>query len=168
MCDMLVAILERALAIALIAGIALNFVNVVGRYLAGFTLTGVDEIEVFILIWIAFLGAAIISWHGLHLRMDLALHTCPAFIRACVAIIEMCVMISMTLFVAIQSVRYVSKLYALGAVSDIARVPIWVPHSAVFIGFGAMALFVVIRGTQSLTRLEPVRDTDPPESGPKL
>ena len=42
----------------------------VGRYVFGFALNGVDEIEIYILIWIAFLGAAVVTWRGLHLRMD--------------------------------------------------------------------------------------------------
>jgi TRAP-type C4-dicarboxylate transport system permease small subunit len=142
--------LERALAVALIVGIALNFANVVGRYLAGFALNGVDEIEVYILIAVAFLGAAVVTWRGQHLRMDVLLGACPVLVQRCVALLEMCVLAAVALFAAVQSFRYVERIHALGAVSDIARVPTWVPHSAVFLGFAAMALIVVIRGLQKL------------------
>jgi TRAP-type transport system small permease protein len=143
---------ERALGLALIVAIALNFVNVVGRYLTGFTLTGADEIEVYILIWIAFLGAAVVSWRRQHLRMDVLLGALPASVRAAVAVLETCVLAAVTLFVAFQSYRYVEKIYALGAVSDIAGVPTWLPHSAVVVGFGAMALIVLIRIAQKIAR----------------
>jgi TRAP-type C4-dicarboxylate transport system permease small subunit len=139
------SIVEHVLALALIAGIALNFVNVVGRYVVGTTLTGVDEIEIYILIWIAFLGAAVVTWRGDHLRMDVLLGACPQPLRAAIGVIEACVFAGVAGFVAVESFIYVEKIYALGAVSDIARVPTWFPHSAVVIGFGAMAAIVVGR-----------------------
>jgi TRAP-type C4-dicarboxylate transport system permease small subunit len=135
----LASIVEHVLALALIAGIALNFVNVVGRYVVGATLTGVDEIEIYILIWIAFLGAAVVTWRGDHLRMDVLLGACPPALRTAIGVIEDCVFAAVAGFAAVESFIYVEKIYALGAVSDIARVPTWFPHSAVVIGFGAMA-----------------------------
>ena len=50
--------IERVLAVGLIVAILFDFLNVVGRYLTGFTLTGLEEVEVYLLIWIAFLNAA--------------------------------------------------------------------------------------------------------------
>ena len=43
----------------------------------GFALNGVDEVEIYILIWIAFLGAALVTWRGTHLRMDVLIAACP-------------------------------------------------------------------------------------------
>jgi TRAP-type C4-dicarboxylate transport system permease small subunit len=143
---------ERVLAVALILGIGLNFINVVGRYLGGFSLNGVDEIEIYILIWIAFLGAAIVTWRGEHLRMDVLVTMCPPGIQKGIAILEMLVLFSVTSFAAFQSFKYVERIYALGAVSDIAHVPTWIPHSAITIGFGAMATMVLLRGVQKLMR----------------
>jgi TRAP-type C4-dicarboxylate transport system permease small subunit len=151
--EAIASVLERVLAVALVAGIVLNFVNVVGRYLSGYTLIGADEIEIYILIWIAFLGAAVVTWRGDHLRMDVLLAVCPPIVRKAVAVAEACVMLAVTSFVAVQSLRYVERIYALGAVSDIARVPTWFPHSAVFICFATMALIMGVRLVQRLARL---------------
>jgi TRAP-type C4-dicarboxylate transport system permease small subunit len=156
---------ERVLAVALIAGIVLNFVNVVGRYVSGFTLIGVDEIEIYILIWTAFLGAAVVSWRGQHLRMDVLLNACPAVVRKTVTAVEICVMLAVALFVAYQSFRYVERIYALGAVSDIARVPTWFPHSAIFFSFATIALIVVIRMVLALRRRDAEELARPSESG---
>jgi TRAP-type transport system small permease protein len=141
---------ERVLAVALVVAISLNFINVIGRYLAGFTLTGVDEVEIYILIWIAFLGAAVAFWKNEHLRMDVLLNACPAILRKAVLAVEMGVMLAVALVVAFQSFQYVERIHALGAVSDIARIPTWIPHSAVFLSFGAMAVMVVLRGIRVL------------------
>jgi TRAP-type C4-dicarboxylate transport system permease small subunit len=148
--DRLASTVERVLAVALVVAISLNFINVIGRYLIGLTLTGVDEIEIYILIWIAFLGAAVVFWKNGHLRMDVLLNTCPAILRKTVLVVEMGVMLTVALVVAFQSFRYVERIHALGAVSDIAHIPTWLPHSAIFLSFGAMAVMVVLRGIRVL------------------
>jgi TRAP-type transport system small permease protein len=141
---------ERVLAVGLLVGISLNVINVFGRYLAGFALNGVDEIEIYILIWIAFLGAALVTWRGSHLRMDVLIQACPPAVGSLVSWFEMTVALVVTAFVAWQSFKYVERIYALGAVSDIAHIPTWIPHSAIAISFSAMALIVLLRGLQRI------------------
>src|SRR5690349_19305728 len=136
--DALTTLVERVLAVALLFGISLNFINVVGRYVFGYALNGVDEIEIYILIWISFLGAAAVTWRGLPLRMDGRINACPAPLRFAVWLCETLVFIAVAGFVAWQSFKYVERIYALGAVSDIAHVPTWIPHSAVAVSFGLM------------------------------
>jgi TRAP-type C4-dicarboxylate transport system permease small subunit len=148
--DALVTWIERVLAIALLIAISLNVINVVGRYLAGFALNGVDEIEIYILIWITFLGAALVSWRGSHLRMDVLIAACPPPVRWLVGLFEMIVMLTICSFVAWHSFKYVERIYALGAVSDIAGIPTWIPHSAIAVGFAAMVLIVLLRGIQRI------------------
>jgi len=148
--DALVTWTERVLAIALLFGISLNVINVVGRYLAGYALNGVDEIEIYILIWIAFLGAALVTWRGTHLRMDVLIGACPPAIRSMAAWFEMLVMLTVSAFVAWQSFKYVERIYALGAVSDIAHIPTWIPHSAIAVSFSLIVLIVLLRGLQRI------------------
>lgn len=161
--DALVTWTERVLAVGLLIGISLNVINVVGRYLAGFALNGVDEIEIYILIWIAFLGAALVTWRGSHLRMDVLVMACPPAVRWLVGWFEMMVMLVVTIFVAWQSLKYVERIYALGAVSDIAHIPTWIPHSAIAISFAAMALMVLLRGLQRITGSGSTPDDNEPE-----
>jgi TRAP-type C4-dicarboxylate transport system permease small subunit len=59
-------------------------------------------------------------------------------------------MLVIAAFVAWHSFKYVERIYALGAVSDIARIPTWIPHSAITAGFGAIVLIVLLRGVQRL------------------
>ena len=150
--DMLATAIERVLAVALVVAISLNFINVIGRYLGGFTLTGVDEIEIYVLIWIAFLGAAVVLWRNGHLRMDVLLDACPAAVRKAVFAVETAVLFVVASFAAVESFQYVERIRALGAVSDIAHIPTWIPHSAIFLSFGAMALMVVLRGIRIMRR----------------
>jgi TRAP-type C4-dicarboxylate transport system permease small subunit len=137
---------EHLLAIALIVAVLLNVVNVVGRYLTGVTLTGGDEIEIYILIWTAFLNAAVVSWRRSHLRMDLIVKAMPLRLQGVVSVAEAAITVVLTVFVAWQSFLYVARIYSLGAVSDLARLPTWIPHSAVFVGFALMAVIAVVNG----------------------
>ncbi len=148
--DALVTFLERVLAIGLLLGLSLNFINVIGRYLGGYALNGAAEVEIYILIWITFLGAAFVTWRNTHLRMDVLIDACPPMVRWLVGILELLLMLVVFSFVAWQSFKYVERIYALGAVSDIAHIPTWIPHSAIATGFGAMALIVVLRGIQRI------------------
>lgn len=158
--DALVTWIERVLAVGLLVGIFLNAINVVGRYLAGYALNGADEIEIYILIWITFVGAALVSWRGSHLRMDVLIAACPPLVRWLVGLFEMLVMLTVCTFVAWHSFKYVERMYALGAVSDIARIPTWIPHSAVAVGFAAMVLIVLLRGFQRIAGGPQGRDAE--------
>jgi len=141
---------ERVLGIALVAAISLNFVNVIGRYVAGFTLTGVDEVEIYVLVAITFMGTAVVFWKGGHLRMDVLLNACPPVVRKSVAVAETVVTLAVALLMAFQSLRYVQRIHALGAVSDIAHVPTFIPHSAVFVCFAAIVVMVILRTVRAL------------------
>jgi TRAP-type C4-dicarboxylate transport system permease small subunit len=148
--DALVTFLERVLAVGLLLGLSLNFINVIGRYLGGYSLNGAAEVEIYILIWITFLGAAFVTWRGTHLRMDVLIDACPPTIKWLIGLFEMLLMLIIFSFVAWHSFKYVERIYALGAVSDIAGIPTWIPHSAITAGFGAMALIVLLRGIQRI------------------
>lgn len=141
---------ERLLALALLIGISLNFANVIGRYSAGYALNGVDEIEIYILIWTTFLGAVVVTWRKQHLRMDVLLNACPPKFRKAVAVAEALTMVATFTFVAVQSAIYAERIYSLGAVSDIARIPTWIPHSAIAANFAFMALIVLLRSALDL------------------
>jgi len=156
-CDWLAWAIERVLAIGLIVAIALNFINVVGRYATGITLTGVDEIEIYLLIWIAFVNGAVVSWRREHLRMDLVVRAMPEPLQRAVHVFEAIVLVVVTSFVAYYSFLYVQRIFRLGAVSDLAHVPTSIPHSAVSVGLGLIALIALCRGIALLVQRRPAQ-----------
>jgi TRAP-type C4-dicarboxylate transport system permease small subunit len=156
-CDTIAWTIERVLALGLITAILFNVINVAGRYVTGFTLTGVDEIEIYLLIWIAFLNAAVVSWRRDHLRMDLIVKAMPAPLQRAIYVFEAVILLVVTTFIGYYSFLYVQRIFGLGAVSDMAHVPTWIPHGAVFIGFGLMALIALYRGLALLRRPRPVQ-----------
>ena len=72
---------ERVLALAFLVAVCLNFLNVIGRYLLGYTPSGSDEIQIYIMVWMAFVGAAVVTWRDQHLRMDVLVARLPKNLR---------------------------------------------------------------------------------------
>jgi len=141
--DRLTCGIEQVLAYAFIFAVALNFANVVGRYGFGRMMLGADEIQIYIMVCMAFLGAAVISWRREHLRMDVLFNLFPRPVRTALRVIEMALVLVLAGFVLDQSFAYALRVFNLGQTSNTAGVPMWIPHSAVWLGFGLMALIAL-------------------------
>jgi len=138
--------LERVLALAFVFAVALNFANVVGRYLLGTSIHGADEVQIYIMVCMAFLGAAVVSWRRQHLRMDVLVQYFPARLRRFLQAAELALVALLAGFVLAQSSNYAWQMFALGQKSDNAGIPMWIPHGALAIGFGLIALIALWRG----------------------
>ncbi len=144
------AVLQKALGITLIAAVLLNFANVVGRYGFGYSILWADEVEMFILVLVTFVGAAIVGWQRQHLAMDVLRNKFPPPMAALVTVIEAATLVAIAVLVCIHSFSYAQQMLMLGRTSDNAGIPMWIPHSFVAIGFTLLA-FVAI--WQAVARL---------------
>jgi TRAP-type C4-dicarboxylate transport system permease small subunit len=141
----LMGAIERILALAFIVAVCLNFANVVGRYGFGRSIAGGDEVQVYIMVWMAFLGAVLVSWRGEHLRMDVLAKRFPEQGRAGLKWIELVLVIALAAFAVWQSWNYTDQMIAIGRRSDNAGIPMWIPHSAVGVGFALILLVSILR-----------------------
>ena len=160
--DRLARGIEVVLALAFIIAVLLNFTNVVGRYLFGLSLLGSDEVQVFIMVAMTFLGAAVVTQRNAHLRMDVLVRFFPPFVRLLLRILEQLVLIGLAGFVLSQSYFYARQMLMLGRTSDMAGVPMWIPHAFVALGF---ALILLIASWRLVTvaargRAEPASPAD--------
>ena len=137
--DRLAAVTERMLAVAFVFAVALNFVNVIERYVFNATMVGADEIEIYVMIWVTFLGAAIVSWRRQHLRMDVLSRMLPTAAQKLLRAAELLLTAAIGAFMLVNSLDYTERMYALGRTSDTAGVPLWTIHAAVPLGFALMA-----------------------------
>ena len=154
--DRLMWLFEYALACAFIAAVLLNFINVVGRYVFGVTFLGADEMQIFIMIFMTFLGAAVVAWANQHLRMDVLVNALPPSLARALRIAELAIVAALCAFVAWNSTYYTEQMFSIGRVSDMARVPMWIPHGAVALGFGLMASITVLQLIEAITRRAPI------------
>jgi TRAP-type C4-dicarboxylate transport system permease small subunit len=148
--------IEVTLALAFIAAVLLNFANVVGRYLFGISLLGSDEVQIFIMVGMTFVGAAVVSRRNLHLRMDVLLRFLPASVRMLLRVVEQLLLAVLAGFVLTQSYFYARQMLRIGRTSDMAGVPMWIPHGTVALGF-ALILIVAVWGLVRMARRMPER-----------
>lgn len=146
--DALALALEKLLGLALIVAVAINFVNAVGRYVFGTSFISADEVQVYLMVYIAFLGAAVATWRRAHLRMDVLVHRLPKALQAALAMAELGLVIVLAAFVLYVSSRYVAQMAAIDARSQNAGIPMWIPHSAIVLGFGLIAVLSVLQLVQ--------------------
>jgi TRAP-type C4-dicarboxylate transport system permease small subunit len=138
--DRVARIIELILAFAFIFAVLLNFTNVFGRYVLGFSLLGADEVQVFIMIAMTFVGAAVVTRRNLHLRMDVLVQFMPEPARILLRGLELILLVVLAGFVFTQSYLYAQRMLSIDRTSDMAGVPMWIPHGTVALGFGLMLI----------------------------
>lgn len=149
--ERLARIIELVLAFAFMIAVLLNFTNVVGRYVFGVALLGSDEVQVFIMVAMTFLGAAVVTRRNAHLRMDVLLRFMPEQMRYLLRIAEQVLLVVLAGFVLSQSYVYAGRMLRIGRTSDMAGVPMWIPHGAVALGFALILLTACWRLAAVLT-----------------
>ena len=158
--DRIARAIEVTLALAFIAAVLLNFANVVGRYLFGISLLGSDEVQIFIMVGMTFIGAAVVTRRNLHLRMDVLVRFLPAPARVALRVAEQVLLAALGGFVLTQSYLYARQMLRIGRTSDMAGIPMWIPHATVALGF-ALILVVALWGLVRMMRQMPEREARP-------
>ena len=137
--------IELLLALSFIVAVLLNFTNVAGRYLFGMSLLGADEVQVFIMVGMTFLGAAVVTQRNQHLRMDVLVGLMPVPVQMLLRVVEQLLLAALAVFVLTQSYLYASQMLKIGRASDMAGVPMWIPHGTVALGFGLILIVALWR-----------------------
>jgi TRAP-type C4-dicarboxylate transport system permease small subunit len=132
--------LERICGVLFIWIVLLNFASASGRYVAGTPIVGADEVQVFTMIWLIFLGAAMAAMRRVHLRMDvLTMNLSPRWAwwrHLAEALLTMTVCAVMVWV----SSDFTYQIYSMEQKSDAAEIPMWIPHLSVVVGFIGMSL----------------------------
>lgn len=133
------------MALLILIGIAINFANVISRYVFRFALFWAEEVMIFLTVWCVGLGIVVAAFNGAHLRMDLLSARLGSPWRQLNNAFTALVFILTCAFVALQSMKVVALVYRSGQVSVAASVPVFIPHTALLLGFTLMALAVIVR-----------------------
>lgn len=141
----LMAVPRFIIGTLILVSIAINFANVIGRYVFLSPIIWAEEVMVFMMVWCVFIGAVLVSWDDRHLRMDLlSLHLKGRWRTALNGVVAV-TSLAMFAFIAVQSFKATSLFAQLGERSNTAGVPMMIPHSALLIGFSLMFVAVAVR-----------------------
>lgn len=141
--------LQALLAVALVAAVLLNVVNVASRYGLGRSIQAADELQIYLLVALAFLGSVVASRRDAHLRMDVLAARLPRAGRRLLAALERLLTLLLCGFLTVVSAQYAWRVFQLGSHSENAGIPMWIPHAVLPLAFGLMTLAALRPSTRS-------------------
>jgi len=138
-------LLRFVIGAIMIAAVALNFANVVARYVFLSPFIWAEETMQFLNVWAVLLGAAVVTRRNLHLKMDALYGAVPPTVRRVLDAVSVVLAVAVAFYVIAQSLDMIRMLSATGQRSVIARVPMDLMYLAIPLGFGSGALFLILR-----------------------
>jgi C4-dicarboxylate transporter, DctQ subunit len=141
----LMAVLRVAAGTMLIASVAINFANIIGRYFLSVSLSWAEEAMLFLMIGSVFLAAPPVGWLGRHIRMDVVVSLLPPRAREISEIFSDLVTIATCVMVAFFAWPVVTMLAELDQRSESANIPLVIPQAVVPLGLLLMALLIAVR-----------------------
>jgi TRAP-type C4-dicarboxylate transport system permease small subunit len=141
----LVAVLRFAAGAMLIASVAINFANIIGRYFLSVSLSWAEEAMLFLMIGSVFLGAAPVGWLGRNIRMDVVVSLLPPRARKIFELFADLVTIATCVTLAIFAWPVMTMLAELDQRSESANIPLVIPQAVVPLGLLLMALLIAVR-----------------------
>lgn len=132
-------------------GIAVNFGNVLGRYLFLSPIIWAEEIMIYIMVWTVFVGAILVTWEGRHLKMDFFTIMLPSPFKEILNFLGLIAFIGVCLMIIPQNYTVVDMMYRLDQRSVVAEIPMVIPHFAILMGFGLMLVGIVFRFRSHVT-----------------
>lgn len=118
-------------------------ITVFARYFFGITWAGMDELIRLSMIWMVFLGLALLSIENDHITIDTIYSKLPAMMRKYINIIIGLTSISVSLFLFFVSYRMVSNLMFIGQRSPSGAFPAYLGYLALCIGMLLTAIAYV-------------------------
>ena len=129
----------------LLAAVALNFVNIVGRYAFNAPIAWAEEVLLFMQVGVVFLGAVAVSREGRHIRMDVAVNLLPPGPLRIAEVVSQVVELVVAVAVTWLAFPLIRQLAEFDQRSQAAQVPLYVPQALVPLGFTLIAVAVLVR-----------------------
>ena len=126
----------------MIAMFGLVFTNVVTRYGFGFSLSWVEEIARFLMIWVTFLGAGLALREGRHVAIELLQDRLPERARRGLRLFLAALILVFLGFLVVYGVQFV--MFGWSKVTLATQMPRGIPYLAIPIGSAMFALHLLL------------------------
>src|SRR5271156_1803668 len=131
--------------ICLLASVAINFVNIIGRYFFSVSIPWAEEIMLFLMVGCVFTGCCAVAWEGRQIRMDVVLAMLPPKAREFLDVVSDLVMMATAVAVTAFAWPVIAQLAEFDERSQAANFPLYVPQAMVPLGYSLMALLIAFR-----------------------
>ena len=132
-------------ATALLMAVALNFANILGRYVFFEPIASAEELMLFLSVATVFLGNSVVSWKGRQIRMDILLHALPPAWRRGFDVLADVAVIAVSVTIIVVGWPAIQMLAEFDERSQAANIPLVIPQALIPIGLGLNALLVGAR-----------------------
>ena len=130
---------------ALVIIVAINGLNVLGRYAFGYSWSWSEEAMLFLMILVVFSGSATAVWRGAHMRLEIFVDRISAPVQRAVTIFVRLFTVFILSVISVASFQVVSLFYRFSQRSNAIEMPMWIPQGFVFVGLVLLAFLTVIR-----------------------
>ena len=141
----LLAITRTIAGVCLLSSVAINFVNIIGRYFFSVSIPWAEEIMLFLMVGCVFTGCCAVAWEGRQIRMDVVVGMLPAKARMLLGLLSELVLIATAAAVTAFAYPVITQLAEFDERSQAANFPLVIPQAMVPIGYTLMALLVAVR-----------------------
>ncbi len=148
----LVASIRVLIATLLLIAITLNFANIIGRYVFNSPINSAEEVMLFLLVAVVFLGNSVVSWEGKQIRMDVFLHMLPPSMRRWLEVFADLVTIAVSLALVWFAWPVINMLVEFDQRSQAANVPLFIPQLLIPVGLALTALLTATRLVREVRR----------------
>jgi len=138
-------VVRAFLGLLLLVMVFLNVANAAGRYIFKKAIPGSDEILVFAMVWLVFVGACLVSLGRGHLNFDMLPQALSRTWRRALHSVTCLAIALLTGFVATQSWAVLNKLALIGQKSMATEIPMVIPHAAVLLGLSLICVISLVQ-----------------------
>ena len=125
--------------------VAINIINVIGRYVFSTPVFWAEEVLIYVVIWTVFIVAGSVTYRGAHLNMDLLYSNMPRQVQLGINMAVLASLVACSLFAAYQAWNIVALHIKNHSVTAGTDIPLALPASALVFGFSFMALAAIVR-----------------------
>ena len=141
----LVSVLRVLAGVLLVASIALNFANVIGRYFFNVSIFWAEEVMLYLMVACVFLGNGVVAWSGRQLRMDVIVAMMPVPVQKVLSLLAELTFIVVAVAIVVFAWPVIRDLWLFDQRSQSAELPMVIPQIMIPIGLSIMAFLVVVR-----------------------
>jgi C4-dicarboxylate transporter DctQ subunit len=148
--DTIVAISKAIAAFGIAAGVALAFVNVVGRYIFHSSFTWAGELTIYLFLWSTFFGAVYCFKKDAHIAVDVLLAKATPKIARFLTMISLLIAFVYVSAIAYYGYGYVQLYRDLDEISIDLNIPMWIPYVVIPISFAFSAIVLIYKFIETL------------------
>ncbi len=142
--DSALSLLEKAfIALCLLAGALLLFVNVVMRYVFLAPISWAEEATLYLCVWLVFIGGSVAMKERGHIAIDLLPHVLTERGRVFLARLVATIIFIFLAFFFWYSLQHVLRVKLIQQVTPIMQAPMWLTYLAMPVGSALMGLRVI-------------------------